>query len=327
LIAHPSRGHLMAKMVEISMDSPYAAIPGLEDTVGLHRVLHGRLHLPRNAADAVVRTVKYGLNPAQASIRRRLAQRIAAGAAPGERIAEDKGYLAFAPGYFPGAAAAFDRARARFAELSADGTIEETQRTAKKQFLLSVINGAAFLDYPEILSFMISRPVVDLASIYMGAVPVLSSARLWWTPPNDSEQQSQLFHRDGEDDRQIKFFFNLFDVTEQMGPLTFLSADVSESVKRNLGYNAGKVTDQAIDDAGGRGNHIVATGPAGGGVALDTSRCLHYGSRHNTVGRLILMFQFTSFYAPKAERIPWADGIARAGLDPDEVQKLVLGLA
>jgi hypothetical protein len=313
--------------VEITMDTPYAAIPGLKDPVGLHRVLHGRLHLPHNAADAVVRTVKYGFNPAQASIRRRLARKIAAEAAPDERIAEDRGYLTFAPGHFPGAATALDRARTRFAELSKDGTIEETRRTARKKFLLSVITRSAFLDYPEILSFMISRPIVDLVSIYMGAVPILSSAKLWWTPPNDTEQQSQLFHRDGEDDRQIKFFFNLFDVTEQMGPLTFLSADVSESVMRRLGYNLGKMSDEAIDDAGGRGNHIVATGPAGGGVALDTSRCLHYGSRHNTIGRLILMFQFTSFYAPKAERIPWAAGIGRTGLEPDEVQKLVLGLA
>jgi hypothetical protein len=165
-----------------------------------------------------------------------------------------------------------------------------------------------------------------MASIYMDAVPALSAASLWWTPPSDTEQQSQLFHRDAEDDRQIKFFFNLFDVTEQMGPLTFLSADVSQSVKRRLGYDSGKMSDQAIDDAGGRGNRIVASGPAGGGIALDTSRCLHYGSRHNTVGRLILMFQFTSFYAPRSARLPWAEGIDRTGLDLDEVQKLVLGL-
>jgi hypothetical protein len=169
--------------------------------------------------------------------------------------------------------------------------------------------------------------VVDLATAYMGAVPVLSSARLWWTPPNDSVQQSQLYHSDGEDDRQLKFFFNLFDVTEDAGPLTFLPADVSAQVRRRLGYVSGKLDDETIAAAAGSLDPVRATGPAGSGVALDTSRCLHYGSRRNTVGRLVLMFQFTSFYAPRSERVAWVDGIDRTGLEVDDVQRLALGLA
>lgn len=308
-------------------DIQYVEVPKLTRAIELHRVLHGRLRLPRRTADMIVRGVKYGFNPSQAGIRRRLARTIAEGLPESRRIPEEEGYLLLPPGHFPAARPALEAARARFESLSRDGTIEETRRVAKKQFLLSVISGTAFLEHPEILSFMVSRPVVDMASVYMGAVPVLSSARLWWTPPNETLQQSQLFHRDGEDDRQIKLFFNLFEVTRDMGPLTFLSASVSEAVKRKLRYNTGELTDDLIEDAGGRGKHIVAAGPAGSGVALDTSRCLHFGSRNNTIGRLILMFQFTSFYAPKAESLPWGKDIGRTGIRLDEVQRLVLGLA
>jgi hypothetical protein len=174
---------------------------------------------------------------------------------------------------------------------------------------------------------MVSRPVVDMASAYMGTVPVLAAARLWWTPPNDSEQQSQLYHRDGEDDRQVKFFFNVHEVTERAGPLTFIPAGRSDGIKDAIGYVSGSIDDGDIARAGGPGEEVRALGPAGSGVALDTSRCLHYGSRRNEVGRLILMFQFTSFYAPKAEHVAWASGIAGTGLDLDDVQKLVLGIA
>lgn len=302
-------------------------IPGLKDAVGLHRVLHGRLHLPRSIADVVVRTVKFGFNPRQSGHRRRIAREIGERLPPKDKIPESSGYRFIAPGEFAAAQAALDTARARFANLERDGSVEAIRSGAKKQFLLSVLAGCQFLEHPEILSFMVSRPVVDLAAAYMGAVPVLSSARLWWTPPNDSLQQSQLYHRDGEDDRQLKFFFNLLEVTEDAGPLTFLPADDSAQVKRRLGYVAGKLDDEIVAKAAGSAVPVRVTGPIGSGIALDTSRCLHYGSRRNTVGRLILMFQFTSYYAPKSEHLAWADGIDRTGLELDDVQKLVLGLA
>ncbi len=305
----------------------YSQIPALRGAIDLHRALHKNFRLPRQAADLVVRGVKFGRSPGQAGVRKRMAREIAAGSGGLERIPEDRGFQCYAPGHFPGASEALARADGLFAEIEGSGGVEDTLRTAKKNFLLSVVKGEGFLDHPEILGFMISRPVVDLATLYFGAVPVLSSASLWWTPPNDSVEKSQLFHRDGEDTRQLKFFFNVRAVTEQTGPFTLLPADLSADVKRTLGYNTGRLDDDAVvAAAGGEDALIKVMGPAGSGAAVDTSRCLHYGSRGNAVGRLLIMFQFTSFFAPKSEAPDWAAGISRTGLELDEVQKLILGI-
>lgn len=303
----------------------YSELERLRDAVELHRMCQKKLHLPRPLADSVVRGVKFAVNPRQHRLRRRVAGEIAANRRSAQEIPRHAGFLRFEPGHFPDAPAALEHAHALFLACEADGIIEKTQQSAKKNFLLSIVKGEEFLAHPEVLRFMISRPVLDLASIYLETVPVLSAASLWWTPPNQSTRQSQLFHRDGEDTRQLKFFFNVSDVTSQAGPLTFLAADVSDKIRRKIGYNTGRLTDEAIDEAGGAGNYITLTGPRGSGAALDTSRCLHYGSRGNAVGRLILMFQFTSFYAPKAETPHWS-GIG-SDLDLDEVQKLALCLA
>lgn len=303
------------------------AVRQLKDAPRLHRILHKNLHFPRSAADIVVRGVKLAINPRQAAVRRRVAEEVRASGADTPWISEDDGYLLFCRDQFAGAADALAAASDLFAERARHGAVEDVQRTANKRFLLSIVAREEFLKHPEILSFMISRPIIDLASRYFGSVPVLSSASLLWTPPNDSLEKSQLFHLDGEDDRQLKLFLNVSDVMEDAGPLTFLPAKISAQVMRRLRYDHGRLTDSYIENAGGTGSYVRITGPAGSGVVLDTSRCLHFGSRNNSVGRLILMFQYTSFYAPKARAPNWASGIEQTGLVLDEVQRLVLGLA
>ncbi len=306
----------------------YSQLPALRGAIDLHRTLHKGLRLPRPAADMVVRGVKFGRCPGQAGLRKKLAREIASASGQIETIPEDRGFQCYESGHFPGSVEALARADSLFADIEDSGGIEETLRTAKKNFLLSVVKGDGFLDHPEILGFMISRPVVDPATLYFGAVPVLSSASLWFTPPNDTVEKSQLFHRDGEDTRQLKFFFNVREVTDETGPFTLLPADLSAEVKRSLGYNTGRLgDDDVVAAAGGEGALIKVMGPAGSGAAVDTSRCLHYGSRGNTVGRLLIMFQFTSFFAPKSEAPDWAAGVTRTGLELDEVQKLVLGIS
>src|SRR5690606_38049109 len=179
------------------MSTAFQEIASFKGAKDFHRMLRRRIYLPRVAADAVVRTLKYSRNPVQGSVRRRVAK-----IGPSQEqndIPERDGYLFIEPDRFPLARVALDAARARFDDLSAAGAVEAARSNANKEFLLSIVHEGEFLDVPEIMSFMISRPVVDMATGYFGAVPVLSSARLWWTPPNATEQQSQLFHRDAED--------------------------------------------------------------------------------------------------------------------------------
>jgi hypothetical protein len=105
--------------------------------------------------------------------------------------------------------------------------------------------------------------------------------------PTRDRIASQLFHVDPEGVTQVKFFVNVFDTDDEDGPFTFIPADKSRriigairSLRRKRGEpNVGRYTDDEIAAVGGSGSIIRVTGPRGSGVAVDTSRCLHLGSR------------------------------------------------
>ena len=149
---------------------------------------------------------------------------------------------------------------------------------------------------------------------------------MWWSPENDTARSSQRFHLDYEDVRQLKIFINIFETAQDQGPLTFIPAHVSEQIQRSRGRVIGRVDDEWVYAQGGREQVCRLMGPAGSGAFLDTSRCLHYGSRSNRRDRLVLMFQFLTHHAPYQSTARFQVPADFAGFKPDPVQKLALGL-
>jgi hypothetical protein len=295
------------------------------EPIRLHQRLHHDLHLPRGLTDQLVRAVRFLANPMRAIAARRLAP----AAAGGPALAMDPagGYCPIAPSDLPGMNAMMAAARRAFDAAEAEGRVARSQQGAKKRFLLPVLDDEGLIACPELLAFAIGRPILDLAAEYLGAVPLISGVRLLWTPPNDTVVDSQLYHRDAEDARQVKLFVNLQETTPEHGPFTFLPADVSARIRDQLGYKRGRISDQDIEGKLEGAAPIVLTGPAGSGAFVDTSRCLHFGSRGNTRGRLILQIQLTSLLAPKARQPNWAKVVGRmASVTLDPVQRVALGL-
>ncbi len=300
----------------------YQEVRRLRGAVNLHALLRRKLKLSRPLTDGALKGLKYVVNPRQARLRRAAVH----GLTPASAIGEAGGYMTFGSDAFPGLGDVVADCRDVFETLRAGGELERLRREAKKDFLISIVRGTEFARHPRTMNFMISRPIIDQAIAYMDAVPVLAAARLWWTPANSSQTGSQLYHRDGEDSRQIKVFVNILEVAADCGPFTLLPADVSAEVKAITRYYSGRLTDETVAATGLAGRAVALTGPAGSGAFVDTSRCLHYGSRGNARDRLVLMFQFTSFLAPKAEDPSWAPALAHSELELDALQKLALNL-
>ncbi len=156
------------------------------------------------------------------------------------------------------------------------------------------------INHPEIADFLLDDYFLSLAAVEIGSLPRISGVMLAWSVKNDLLEASQLFHLDQEDNKQVKFFINLSEVGDQSGPLTFLSATDSMRVSSELGTAAPgehvgpshRVPDSVVDGML-TPNHVNRLiGPAGTGLALNTGRCLHYGSRCQADDRVILMFQF-----------------------------------
>ena len=185
----------------------------------------------------------------------------------------------------------------------------KSDKSKKIDFLRTIMSDAEFLDSPSILDFVTGDNFLELAAVYLGEAPVLSAVNLWWSPVNTTAQSSQLFHFDEADDQQIKFFLNCVAVGLENGPFTLVPARTSKKVFAEVGTVHGRFSDEIVAKHLKGQPPISLIGPAGALAAVDSSRCLHFGSRGNSMDRIILMFQFVRFSAPRSERPNWGQKI------------------
>lgn len=300
--------------------------PRIRESMRLHRFLRKYTLMPRPVADRIVSAIKIARNPSDHIRRKRLMDLVGPPQHGDQVVPWERGFLVLDPP-LPGQAEAVSAAQRAFETFVTDGNAEEALAGANKRFLVSVLRDQDLLEHGEIFRFAISRPVVDMAARYLGRVPVLSSIRLWWTPTNTTARSSQLFHRDGEGRSQLKLFFNVTSVDPDSGPLTIIPADVSNGPASRVLAARGRLKDVDVSGSGLSEHARELTGPAGSGVVVDTSRCLHYGSRGNARERVVLMIQYTRSCSPRAAAPSWGEGLARHGDQLDAVQRASLNLA
>ncbi len=171
-------------------------------------------------------------------------------------------------------------------------------KNPKKRFLLTIASDEELLKKTEINKFLKSEFVNENVSYYLNQSYVLSTVRLWWTPVNDTSISSQKFHLDEEDLTQLKVFINISEVTQNHGPFTFISSDTTTKIISGFKNGKRRFSDEDVYKHASREELIELTGKAGSGAFVDTSKCLHFGSRNNTKERLVLMAQFLKLNAP-----------------------------
>jgi len=210
--------------------------------------------------------------------------------------------------------------------------IRELRRNAvgkkKRDYNPTILEPTRYEEAPPLFDFILSDPVLQLATDYLGEIPVLISIKLWCTPINEHLKGSQLYHRDGNKWllRRAKFLFNMDDVDENCGPFTFLPADISARISKKVGTIKGqdKLDDAFIYRIAKPDDTISLIGPGGTGAMVDSSRCFHFGARVRRGERLLLQFNFLRVTdAVEGGPMRRTQGfIARFGDDP--VRKLVI---
>ncbi len=259
--------------------------------LALGRVVR-RVGLPVEPLFYLMKAGRIALHPAEALRRRRTAAALA-DARWSPLISRTKGFGVFAPDVFPGTAAAMDAARTVFKRW------EETKslRTSSKPFLVNVLDSDDLVAHPALLDFALSDGMIRAASAYFGEVPLLRAMAVFYSPKNDLRQASQKFHIDTDDLRQLKCFVNVEPTDAAAGPFSFLDAEVSQRVRTKLrhGWKGGRLEDEDVFSVATPAELRELLGPCGSGGLIDTSRCLHFGSRARGGSRLVVMFQFTSF--------------------------------
>ena len=179
----------------------------------------------------------------------------------------------------------------------------------RKPFMRDLRQDRDLVDHPAFLDFVLSPPVLKVASSYLRQPPLLSRTRppgvrmvessSKYDPEADGPyRDSQLYHRDLHDDPLLYVIVLVRDVSEESGPFTFLSESASDRVAKATGYGKrGKpyrLTDEEVYKHVDPSEAISMAMPKGTVLFIDSSRCFHYGSRDCVVPRYQVMYAFTS---------------------------------
>jgi hypothetical protein len=185
---------------------------------------------------------------------------------------------------------------------------QEKYLSRKQSFLRYLLDDEDLRQHPDLVEFALGDATLGAATRYLGMVPYLSRVDLMYSLARgtDDNISSQLFHLDHEGVTQVKVFMHVFDVGDAEGPFTFIPADATMRIvsdirklrsRRGAGHDVAsrRYSDEEIAAVGGLDAAVTVKGPAGAGVAVDTSRCLHLGSRVAPgTFRLCLYLQYCS---------------------------------
>lgn len=177
---------------------------------------------------------------------------------------------------------------------------------AKKwAFMRSVLNNADLYHNPALVDFALSDGLLSLVTNYLGTIPHLNRVDLLYSVDHGGPDaiSSQIYHLDPEGRRQAKLFLNLRTVGPDEGPFTFIPASetmrIVSAIKQRRSADEdmamARYLDSELSQVDGLAKAISVTGPPGSGVLVDTSRCLHFGSRVKPgTYRLCLYIQYCS---------------------------------
>ena len=274
-----------------------------DPTINTGRQLTGwgwRLGLSFEQSRPFVHLWKNLKQPWRAIRHKRLASRISSAAMTrGHVHTLSEGYAAFSVDDIPNGPAVADLLiklwRERCLGSYCDPEMLWRQNGTDYHALRNCLKADDLLRYPEVGDFILSDLFLALATNYLGSVPRLSSVQLWWTTANETRKASQLYHMDTEDARQLKIFVNLSEVSAENGPFTFLPISKSNTLRKILNYRGGRLQDEKIRQHFSSNQEVHFIGGIGSGMAVDTSGCIHYGSRTRVGDRLMLMIQYVPF--------------------------------
>lgn len=160
---------------------------------------------------------------------------------------------------------------------------------------------------PAFLDFATSNPILATVADYIKSIPVLSTtapsgirlveSNQKFDPAPDMPKDSQLYHIDYYSLPNVYVIVLLEDATLEHGPWHFLPRSISQRVRERLGYwKRGvpyRLTDEQVYSVADRKDVITFDYPRGSVLFIESSGCLHYGSRHATRPRFQAMFGYT----------------------------------
>lgn len=173
---------------------------------------------------------------------------------------------------------------------------EQAQAKHGKALIVGSYYNTALL-CPAIKKLESDPILLDIASKYLGAEPIHQGNQLWWSFAVESSiyarrRAAQVFHRDLDNGRFLRFIFYITDVDLCSSP----HVCVREShIQRKLSYHLSRKvrSHQEIAEYYGYENIIPICGKAGFGFVEDTF-CFHNETPTSSKDRLLLEIKFAA---------------------------------
>jgi hypothetical protein len=264
--------------------------------------------IPYRALNSLADAVDVTRNARELAHRRRLAREMLINSERADFIPKDRGFALVGPNTLPGTQEVLQAAHEIIADRRRTGW---KARTNNPFYQLEKPDD--FRDYPALMEFALSAPMLEIVCGYYGMVPQLKEIGIWLTPPQTDQFSSQLYHLDKPESRLLKLFLNVESNTEDVGPLTLLPANVSKNVRQNTSYEAiyfrgdGRLSDEQVFCHCTPADQVVLAGNAGTGGFADTSNCFHYGSRCRSGERKMVTVAFMLPHKARNTRTPLFD--------------------
>ena len=268
--------------------------------------------------------------PRQFRLRRRAARTALNLWRGGLRLDCERGFVRFGREDMPGIERligdcrdVLDRARPQLSDL-------RTSRSGQRRLAIELFSDDRLGHEPAFLDFALQEDVLLPVVEYLNTVPYLARVALAVSvhlPELQSPTYFQRFHLDNDDARLVKLFINIVDVGQAHGPFCFLPAEITARVlqclrrERRRGEQYWTFSDEEVYRHCDRSDLVELTGPAGSGAFLDSSRCLHFGSRVGA-GRERPIFALTFLRYHRLHEN--ASNHLVSGTDRDPLRRLVL---
>jgi hypothetical protein len=160
--------------------------------------------------------------------------------------------------------------------------------------------------YPSFLSFATSSDVLAAVGSYLKSIPVLSTtlpAGIRVVESNDryddrdEPHDSQLFHIDYYSKPNVYVLVLLHDTGFENGPWSFLPLSTSQRAARELSYwsrsrRGYRMSDEEVYSVVDKDELIEFCYPRGTVLFIESSGCLHFGSRNSVKPRFQLFYGY-----------------------------------
>lgn len=178
-----------------------------------------------------------------------------------------------------------------------------------KPYLQNILAADAPERYSSLLDFGTSSPLLARVAPSFGYVPHFSaslprgirlqeSSTVHDPTPTAPPRDSQNWHRDYHTEPTFYVITLMRDVTEECGPLHWVSASVSERVTKAFRYRSRqcsyRITDEQFYSVVDPDEVLKLVGPPGTTLFIDSSACFHMGSRNPVVPRYQTQYAYSS---------------------------------